>query len=219
MARINDTTEYPNTTPALNDHVPGTDVSAIDKRTVNFLLSAILDLYKQEIVLAVKDAITGKVAEWGTDDVARYLSLSGGKAKFGYDSVGDTYVFGEDGLDFRVGVSDDLAAAISPGGTFSFKTAIEETVKAVAGTTPSINPYDGTILTWTLSGNSTPTFNISEGRSVTLFIDDGTGYTITWPTMEWAGGSAPTLATTGYTGVVLTNIGGTVYGVGIGDFS
>jgi hypothetical protein len=42
-------------------------------------------------------------------------------------------------------------------------------------------------------------------------IDDGSSYTVTWPTMTWASGSAPTLATTGYTTVVLWHQGG-LYG-------
>ena len=31
-----------------------------------------------------------------------------------------------------------------------------------------------------------------------LMIDDGSGYTITWPAVNWVGGVAPTLATSGY---------------------
>jgi hypothetical protein len=50
MANINDTTTYPNTSPALSDHVPGTDVSdtgnSANGETVTFLLSAILDLFE-----------------------------------------------------------------------------------------------------------------------------------------------------------------------------
>lgn len=48
MARINNTTTFPNTTPALNDHVIGTDVSntsnSADGETVTFLLSDIVAL-------------------------------------------------------------------------------------------------------------------------------------------------------------------------------
>lgn len=47
MARINDTTTYPNTTPALADHVVGTDVSdttnSADGEVVTFTLQAIMD--------------------------------------------------------------------------------------------------------------------------------------------------------------------------------
>lgn len=103
----------------------------------------------------------------------------------------------------------------------AFTGRIEEEVFAVTGTTPALNPQNGTIQTWTLSGNSTPTIaaGFTSGSSMTLMIDDGTGYTITWPTMKWAGGSAPTLATTDYTVVTLWKVGSTLYGAIVGDMS
>ena len=96
-----------------------------------------------------------------------------------------------------------------------------EEVFAVTGTTPALDPQNGTIQTWTLSGNSTPTFaaGFTAGASMTLMIDDGSAYSITWPTTQWAGGSAPTLATTGYTVVELWNVGATVYGALVGEMS
>jgi hypothetical protein len=47
-------------------------------------------------------------------------------------------------------------------------------------------------------------------------IDDGTAYTVTWPTTSWVGGSAPTLPTTGYGVIVLWKISTTLYGKYIG---
>jgi hypothetical protein len=98
---------------------------------------------------------------------------------------------------------------------------VTEEVFAVTGTTPALDPQNGTIQTWTLSGNSTPTFaaGFTAGASMTLMIDDGSAYSITWPTTQWAGGSAPTLATTGYTVVELWNVGATVYGALVGEMS
>jgi len=99
--------------------------------------------------------------------------------------------------------------------------AVIETRYAVTGTTPAIDPANGGIQTWTLSGNSTPTDSLGDGESVTLHIDDGTAYTITWTSLvdEWIGGTAPTLATTGYSVVELWKVNTTVYGVGLGDLS
>lgn len=96
-----------------------------------------------------------------------------------------------------------------------------DTVAAVSGTTPSIVATNGTILTWTLSGNSTPTDGLLDGQSVLLMIDDGSAYTITWTSLvdQWKGGSAPTLATSGYTVVGIWKVGSTVYGSYIGDMS
>ena len=101
----------------------------------------------------------------------------------------------------------------------TFDGSYVEEVFAVTGTTPALDPANGTIQTWTLSGNSTPTDSFGAGESMTLMIDDGTAYTITWPTMQWAGGSAPTLATTGYSVVTLWKVGSTLYGVAAGDMS
>jgi len=96
---------------------------------------------------------------------------------------------------------------------------ILEDVYTLSGTTPALDPDNGSIQTWTLSGNSTPTDSLSAGESVTLMIDDGTAYTITWPTMTWVNnaGSAPTLAASGYTVVVLWKVSTTLYGALVGD--
>lgn len=100
-------------------------------------------------------------------------------------------------------------------------TAYKETVFALSGTTPAINVTNGNIQTWTLSGNSTPTGGLVAGSSITLMIDDGSAYTITWTSVvdEWIGGVAPTLATTGYSVIELWNVGGTTYGAYVGDAS
>lgn len=95
--------------------------------------------------------------------------------------------------------------------------SITEAIYAITGTTPSLDPANGTIQTWTLSGNSAPTFNLQDGQSLTAMIADGTNFTITWPSVSWVGGSAPTLATTGQTVVVFWKVGGVVYGSRVGD--
>jgi len=98
---------------------------------------------------------------------------------------------------------------------------ILEDVYTVSGTTPALDPSNGSIQTWTLTANSTPTDSLSAGEAITLMIDDGTAYTITWPTMTWVnnGGSAPTLATTGYTVIALWKVSTTLYGALVGDGS
>jgi len=86
--------------------------------------------------------------------------------------------------------------------------------------TTELEPANGSIQTVTLTGNITAlTDNIAAGECITLMIDDGTAYTITWPTITWRnnGGSAPTLATSGYTVVVLWKVSTTLYGVLVGD--
>ena len=97
--------------------------------------------------------------------------------------------------------------------------AITEEGFVVTGTTPALDPANGTTQTWTLTANSTPTESLADGQAITLMIDDGAAYTITWPTMTWVNnaGSAPTLATTGYTVVSIWQVAGTVYGALVGD--
>jgi hypothetical protein len=94
----------------------------------------------------------------------------------------------------------------------------EEVFTIPSSTTPELDPADGTVQKWTLTGASTPTEVFADGESITLMIDDGTAYAITWPTMTWVnnGGVAPTLATTGFTTVALWHFG-TLYGALVGD--
>jgi hypothetical protein len=99
---------------------------------------------------------------------------------------------------------------------------VTETVFAVTGTTPALSPTNGSIQTWTLSANSTPTAGTwAAGQSITFMIDDGTAYTIDWTsvavTWKTDGGTAPTLETTGFTAVVLWKVGSTVYGARVGN--
>ena len=109
------------------------------------------------------------------------------------------------------------------GGTFTgdvaFGGAIDETVYALSGTSVALDPSNGTIQTHTLTGNTTYSDSVSEGESITLMIDDGTAYTVTWPTITWLnnGGSAPTLATTGYTAIQVWKVSTTLYGALIAD--
>lgn len=97
-----------------------------------------------------------------------------------------------------------------------------EEVFAVTGTTPALSPTNGSIQTWTLSGNSTPTAGTwNAGQSLTLMVDDGTARTITWTSLAvtWKtnGGTAPTLNTTGYTVIQLWKVGSVIYGARVGD--
>jgi len=116
-------------------------------------------------------------------------------------------------------VVGDVTAAGAQTLTNKTLTGYTETVFALTGTTPALNPANGTVQTWTLSGNSTPTSAIAAGQSMTLMIDDGAAFTITWPSVNWRtnAGTAPTLNTTGFTAIVLWNVGTVLYGARVGD--
>ena len=98
-----------------------------------------------------------------------------------------------------------------------------ETVFAVVdGVGAVLNPDNGPIQTWTLGASRTPTQSgWDAGQSITLLIDDGTAYAVTWTTLgvvwKTGGGVAPTLITTGFTVIVLWKVGTTIYGARVGD--
>jgi hypothetical protein len=99
-------------------------------------------------------------------------------------------------------------------------TLIEDVFTITDGAGFAIDPDNGSIQLVTLGANRTPTVaNFDAGEAVTLMINDGTAYTITWTTIGvvWVGGTAPTLATTGYTVIELWRVGSTYYGALVGN--
>lgn len=77
------------------------------------------------------------------------------------------------------------------------------------GATIALDWTNGNVQTVTLGGNRTFTFAspIAGGRYVIVLLQDGTGSrTITWPTIKWAGGTAPVLTTTANKKDVITII-------------
>lgn len=116
-------------------------------------------------------------------------------------------------------VTADSSGDVSFAGDVSFTGTPIEDVYAMSGTSVALEPDNGSIQTHTLTGNTTYTDAFSAGQAITIMIDDGSAYTVTWPTMTWVNnaGSAPTLATTGYTVVALWKVSTTLYGALVGD--
>lgn len=98
-----------------------------------------------------------------------------------------------------------------------------ETVFTITdGATVNLDPNNGPIQTWTLGASRTPgQANWAAGQSITLLVDDGSAYSITWSTLSvvWKtdGGVAPTLNTSGFTVIILWKVGATIYGARVGD--
>jgi len=94
-----------------------------------------------------------------------------------------------------------------------------ETVFTLSGTSPALDPANGTVQLHTLTGNTTYSESFSEGQAITLMIDDGAAYTVTWPSVTWTsdGGTAPVLVTTGYTVIVLWKVNSVLYGARAGS--
>jgi len=81
------------------------------------------------------------------------------------------------------------------------------------GSSVDINPDNGGIQVWTLGANRSPTANnFDSGAKVMLMINDGSNYSITWPSVNWVGGVAPTLPTSGYGIIELWKVGTQLYG-------
>jgi uncharacterized membrane protein len=117
--------------------------------------------------------------------------------------------------------SDAGAGNLLVTGNIILGGALTEDVYAVvdAAGVP-LSPTNGTIQTWTLGASRTPTAGTWDaGQSMTLMINDGTAYTITWSTLGvvWVGGTEPTLATTGFTIIELWKVGSTIYGALVGN--
>lgn len=103
--------------------------------------------------------------------------------------------------------------------TAIFTGSIEEKIHTLSGTAVELTAANGTIQTHTLTGNTTYTEVLANGQSINLMIDDGAGFTVTWPAMSWVNNEKlpPVLASTGYTVVVLWKVGTTLYGALAGN--
>ena len=192
----------------------GTDVQAYDAGLTDVAGLAVTDGN-----IIVGDG-TNWVAESG-DTARTSLGLGTGNSPSFAGLTVDTTTLHVDSVNNRVGVGTTTPSeSLESTGLIKGK-AFAETTYAISGTTPAISADNGGIQTWTLSGNSTPTDGLAAGESVLIMIDDGSAYTITWTSLvdQWVGGSAPTLATTGYSGVELWKVGTTVYAGYIGDLS
>jgi len=111
------------------------------------------------------------------------------------------------------------------GGTFTgsvvFEDAINENVFAITdASSVALDPDNGMVQTWTLGANRTATDSLTTGQSMLLIVTaSSSNYTLTWPTMKWRGGSAPTLGGANATAIELFKVGSQLYGATIGDLS
>lgn len=107
---------------------------------------------------------------------------------------------------------DTSASKVVFYGEVALNNSLRENAYECTGT--SLNPYNGSLQYKTLSANTTFTEVFSDGHAITLMIA-GSGYSVTWPSITWVDGTAPTLETSGYTTIVLWHRG-TLYGAVVG---
>jgi hypothetical protein len=104
-------------------------------------------------------------------------------------------------------------------------TILEDVFTITDGADFEVDPANGSVQLITLGANRTPkATNFAAGHSITLMVDDGTAHTLTWTDttwgtsgVEWTGGAAPDLATTGYTVLQFWKVSTQVYGALVGE--
>ena len=125
--------------------------------------------------------------------------------------VGSAVTMSESGVDVA-----GIATFRNP---VNVEDSITETVFAITdASSVALDPDNGMVQTWTLGANRTATDSLTTGQSMLLIVTStGSSYTLTWPTMTWKGGSAPTLGGATPTAIELFKVGSTLYGATIGD--
>lgn len=111
--------------------------------------------------------------------------------------------------------------------TLQNKIVVEKVFTITDAAAFEINPENGGIQLITLGANRTPkATTFAAGGSVVLMVDDGSAFSLTWSdttfgpsgvVWETDNGSPPTLATTGYTVIVLWKVASQVYGARVGN--
>lgn len=156
---------------------------------------------------AISDSTaTGRSVLTAADAAAARTAISAAAATHTHDIADVTGL--QTALDAKLAATNPVIT----GTTTEDVYAITDTAGA------AIDPANGSIQTWTLGANRTPTAagGWASGQGVTLMVDDGTAYAITWTTVgvTWltSDGNAPALKTTGYTAIVLWKVGSTIYG-------
>ena len=99
--------------------------------------------------------------------------------------------------------------------------SIQEETASLSGSTPALNPANGTITYFFISSGTNPVFTdgLASGESMILEINNSNGRTVTWPTVTWVNnnGSAPTLPSTATTVITFWKNGTRLLGALVGD--
>ena len=102
-------------------------------------------------------------------------------------------------------------------GNTALTTYTETKSSAAVSTSYDVSWASGSVIWLTLNASTTLTFSSPvSGKTMTFFVKQGGagGYALTWPTISWPSGAAPTLTTTAQKVDIITvvNVDGVYYG-------
>jgi len=158
------------------------------------------------------------------DQQGRLTAASNGTAPLTSSDIGVT-VQGYDADTAKLDVIQTFTAVQTLTDPAIIGTILEDVYTISDGAAFEVDPGNGSVQLITLGANRTPkATNFAAGESVTLMVNDGTSYTLTWSDstwgtsgVVWTGGIAPTLAGTGYTVIQFWKVGTQVYGALVGE--
>ena len=159
------------------------------------------------------------MADVTTANYSWVLPEPGGSADTWGTKLNTVFTTATTGLDAVLNAVDTTAAAALPvaGGTMTgllTTEVVREALDALAGT--EIDWATGNMFTKTIAENTTFTFanlpGAGVGQYISVRITAGLGDTVTWPTVQWHNGSAPSQTSNGTDLYVLYCEAGTVYG-------
>jgi hypothetical protein len=167
----------------------------------------------------------------GTDTGSNQLTVESGAGNIALlkSTVAGGYVTFEDSTTAtppQVGAVGDLLALRTNSTNRAFidtrldlRCGLREELVTLTGTSIALDTAAGNLQKLTVTGNTTFTDSMAGGDYITLILASVGTDTITWPTIKWAGGSAPTLDATADNIIVLTKFGSDLYASYTGAFS
>jgi hypothetical protein len=185
----------------------------IARGTYSNLNSSIADLLEGEICYATDQNKVYVIEGGALTELAFLDSADIGVSVQGYDA--DTA---------KTDVAQTFTAVQTLTDPAIIGTIVEDVYTITDGAAFEVDPGNGSVQLITLGANRTPkATNFAAGEAVTLMVNDGTAYTLTWTDatwgsggVTWVGGSAPTLETSGYTVIQFWKVSSTIYGALVG---
>jgi hypothetical protein len=137
-----------------------------------------------------------------------------------YTFEGRTWLWNNSGWEIKSNSNQSILTDPEITGTIR-----EDVFTITDGAAFEVDPGNGSIQLVTLGASRTPkATNFLSGESITLMVDDGTAFTLTWTDttwgtggVSWVGGTAPTLALTGFTVIQFWKVSTQVYGALVGE--